>query len=56
MAAEVEPTPSVDRTQLNDELTALLSHYGWSADTDDDDLDLNDLTHVLADWIEARVR
>ena len=44
----------VDRIKLNDALTALLASFGWVSDTDDDDDQLNELTHHVADFIEGK--
>lgn len=46
-----ERTISVDRLQLNTELTEMLAGFGWEADDDY----LNDLTHTIADDIEEHV-
>lgn len=43
--------PSVDRLQLNTELTEMLAGFGWEADDDY----LNELTHTIADDIEEHV-
>lgn len=43
----------VDRIKVNDALTNLLSGFGWKTEDDDDDEWLNDLTHKVADRIDA---
>lgn len=45
---------SVDRYQLNTEISSLLAGFGWRPGTENDADDLDQLTHLLADWIEGR--
>lgn len=52
MSTGLRPTISVDRSALNDELTEMLSGFGWTAETEDDFRELNELTHAIADWLE----
>jgi hypothetical protein len=44
---------SVDRIQLNDELLALISEYGWTPTTEQDESILDELTHHVANTIEC---
>lgn len=48
-------TATVDRYEINDWLTAILSARGWYADTEADMERLNELTHRVSDLIEAEI-